>query len=149
MVAAMVLEEKGYHPIVFEASERVGGRVKTDMLNGYQLDRGFQVLLTAYPMANKYLDIRNLNLNYLKSGAILFNESGAQTTIGDPLRDWSFIVTTLGSKAASLKDKWKIFKLNRTLVHKSLEDIFAAPEITTIAYLRQHGFSEQVINNFF
>ena len=49
LVAAKVLESSGYAPIIIEASDNVGGRVKTSMLKGYSLDHGFQVLLTAYP----------------------------------------------------------------------------------------------------
>ncbi|NNL09540.1 MAG: NAD(P)-binding protein [Croceitalea sp.] len=149
LIAAIALEEQGYHPIVIEATDRAGGRVKTDIFKGYQLDRGFQVLLTAYPMAKKYLDFNNLELNYLKPGAILHNEQGSHTTIGDPLRDRSLLLSTLKSKAASLKDKWQIFTLNRQLVNKSLEEIFSSPEMTTLAYLQQYGFSDKVIHNFF
>ncbi len=47
LVAAKVLEEHGYSPLVIEASDRAGGRVKTDMIEGFVLDRGFQVLLPA------------------------------------------------------------------------------------------------------
>ena len=62
LVAATVLEQHGYSPVLIEASDRVGGRVKTDIINGYQLDHGFQVLLTAYPAAQKYLDYKSLEL---------------------------------------------------------------------------------------
>jgi len=56
LVAARVLEEKGFFPVIIEATDRVGGRVKTDRFRDFQLDHGFQVLLTAYPAAQKYLD---------------------------------------------------------------------------------------------
>ncbi len=46
LIAATVLEQNGFHPVIIEATERVGGRVKTDIIDGYQLDHGFQVLLT-------------------------------------------------------------------------------------------------------
>ncbi|MFT7627523.1 MAG: phytoene dehydrogenase-like protein, partial [Ulvibacter sp.] len=49
LVAATVLEQNGFHPVIIEATDRVGGRVKTDIIDGYQLDHGFQVFLTAYP----------------------------------------------------------------------------------------------------
>ena len=62
LIAAIVLENHGYHPVVLETSDRVGGRVKTDIINGYQLDHGFQVLLTAYPAVQKYLDYDALEL---------------------------------------------------------------------------------------
>lgn len=51
LIAARVLEDNGYSPIIIEATDRPSGRVKTDIINGYQLDHGFQVLLTAYPTA--------------------------------------------------------------------------------------------------
>ena len=62
LVAARVLEDYGYSPIIIEATDRVGGRVKTDIVKGYQLDYGFQVLLTAYPAAQKYLNFDLLDL---------------------------------------------------------------------------------------
>ena len=57
LIAAQVLENYGYAPIVIEASDRVGGRVKTDRVNGYQLDHGFQVLLSAYPAAQSHAPV--------------------------------------------------------------------------------------------
>ena len=60
LIAAKVLEEHGIYPILLEATDRVGGRVKTDIVSGYQLDHGFQVLLTAYPAAQKHLDFKAL-----------------------------------------------------------------------------------------
>ena len=65
LVAAIELEKNGFSPIILEGSESLGGRVKTDEIDGYRLDRGFQVLLTAYPEAKHYLDYQALNLKYL------------------------------------------------------------------------------------
>ncbi|MFC2149046.1 NAD(P)-binding protein, partial [Bacteroidota bacterium] len=62
LTAARVLEDNGYSPVIIEATDRVGGRVKTDIIDGYQLDHGFQVLLTAYPAAQKYLNLDALEL---------------------------------------------------------------------------------------
>ena len=72
LIAAKVLEDNGFYPTIIEASERVGGRVKTDIVDGYQLDHGFQVLLTSYPAANKYLDFEMLDLQFLLPGATIF-----------------------------------------------------------------------------
>ena len=62
LVAAQVLENNGYAPIILEASDRAGGRVKTDIKKGFQLEHGFKVLLSSYPAAQKYLDIKVLKL---------------------------------------------------------------------------------------
>ena len=94
LVAAQVLENKGYHPIILEASDRAGGRVKTDIKKGFQLDHGFQVLLSSYPAAQKYLDFKALKLQKLKPGAVIF-KNGKQQVIGDPLRDISTLFSTL------------------------------------------------------
>ena len=148
LVAAKVLEQHGYHPTVLEATDRVGGRVKTDRLEGHTLDHGFQVLLTAYPLAQKHLDYKQLNLRFFKPGALLFSH-GKGHKLGDPLRDSSLLFPTIFNKAASLQDKLKIFRLNRELKKKTLEQIFESPEDTTLSYLKNYGFSETVITNFF
>ena len=88
LIAALILEKKGFNPTVLEASERVGGRIKTDLIDGYQLDHGFQVLLTAYPAAKKYLDYNALDLQFFLPGASIF-KAHKQSIIGDPLRDIS------------------------------------------------------------
>jgi len=148
LVAAQVLENKGYHPVILEASDRAGGRVKTDVIDGFQLDHGFQVLLSSYPAAQKYLDFRTLELQELKPGAVIF-KNGKQQVIGDPLRDASTLFSTLFSGVGSLSDKFKIFQLNLKLKNKSMEAIFSSDEISTKAYLQEFGFSSQIIAQFF
>jgi len=148
LVAAQVLENKGYHPIILEASNRAGGRVKTDIKKGFQLDHGFQVLLSSYPAAQKYLDFKALKLQELKPGAVIF-KNGKKQVIGDPLRDISTLFSTLFSGIGTLSDKFKIFQLNLKLKNKSIEAIFSSDEISTKAYLREFGFSSQIITQFF
>ena len=148
LVTAQVLENKGYHPIILEASDRAGGRVKTDIKKGFQLDHGFQVLLSSYPAAQKYLDFKALKLQKLKPGAVIFKK-GKQQIIGDPLRDISVLFSTLFSGIGTLSDKFKIFQLNLKLKNKSIEAIFSSNEISTKAYLQEFGFSSQIIAQFF
>lgn len=148
LIAARVLEENGFSPVIIEATDRVGGRVKTDLVNGYQLDHGFQVLLTGYPAAKKYLDLDALELQKFLPGASIF-KSGKQRVIGDPLRDFSLLFPTLFSGIGSFSDKLKIFKLNNKLKKKSLSDIFSDEEQTTLSYLKDFGFSDRIIADFF
>ena len=49
LTASRVLEEAGFSPVILEAESRLGGRLKSDNVEGYVLDHGFQVLLTEYP----------------------------------------------------------------------------------------------------
>lgn len=148
LVAAKVLEQHGFYPTLLEATDGVGGRVRTDLVDGHQLDRGFQVLLTAYPAAKKFLDLEALDLQLFKPGAVIFNQ-GKQDKIGDPLRDSSFWWATIISGAGSLSDKWKVLQLNRKLKRTSIEELFQANEQSTLDYLRAFGFSNRMIDRFF
>ncbi|WP_116769132.1 NAD(P)/FAD-dependent oxidoreductase [Maribacter litoralis] len=148
LIAATVLEQNGFSPIILEATERAGGRVKTDNINGYQLDQGFQVLLTAYPAAQKYLDYDSLELQHFLPGASIF-KNGKQEVIGDPLRDASLLFSTLFANIGSVADKLKILKLNTSLKKKSIDEIFSDEAQTTFSYLTDLGFSSEIIDDFF
>ena len=62
LTAAKVLKAAGKTVMVIEAADAVGGRVRTDKVDGFLLDRGFQVLLTAYPESKLLLDYKRLDL---------------------------------------------------------------------------------------
>ena len=148
LVAAQVLENHGLSPVIIDANDRVGGRLKTDAVKGFQLDRGFQVLLSSYSAAKKYLDYKSLNLQKLKAGSCVF-AGGKQYFFGDPLRDMSLFMPTLFSPLGTLSDKLKIAKLNFHLQKKTIDKIFKDREITTKEYLTSIGFSKNIIKNFF
>ena len=148
LTAALHLESLGYKATIYEASSSVGGRVKSDVLEGYILDHGFQVLLSNYPVAQKYLDYSALELIPFDSGSYIF-KGQKQHSIGDPLRDISFLTPTLFASIGKFSDKLKIFKLSKLVKNKSIEAIFASAEVTTINYLKDFGFSEAILNDFF
>ena len=148
LIAAKVLESNGYAPTIIEASSTVGGRVKSDYINGYTLDHGFQVLLTSYPAAKKYLDFEALDLQQFLPGATIF-KNGKSQTIGDPLRSLSLLLPTLFSTIGSFSDKIKILQLTLALKKKKLGEIFKTEEKSTLQYLQHVGFSEEIINDFF
>lgn len=148
LIAAKVLEDNGYSPILIEATDRVGGRIKTDIINGYQLDHGFQVLLTSYPEAKKYLDFKKLKLQKLLPGAAIFIDNKMKV-LGDPLRYFKFLIPTLLFNDASILDKIKIFKLSNLLKKKTINQIFEDNELSSLEYLKEFGFSNKFIENFF
>ena len=148
LIAALVLEKEGYSTTIYEATDRAGGRVKTDIYKGYQLDHGFQVLLDAYPMAKKYLDLESLSPQKFLPGALIFKD-GRQETLGDPLRNLSLLLPTLVANIGTISDKFKILKLNLELKGLSLEQVFSSEETSTLAFLRNRGFSDDIISSFF
>ncbi|MDB4534173.1 FAD-dependent oxidoreductase [Vicingaceae bacterium] len=148
LIAARVLEDNGFSAVVIESTDRAGGRVKTDIVEGYQLDHGFQVLLTAYPAAQKYLDFEALDLQQFLPGASIFKNS-MQKIIGNPIKDISLLFPTLFSGIGNFSDKLKILKLNSSLKEKSISAIFSDKEQSTFSYLTAFGFSDEMITNFF
>lgn len=148
LIAALVLERSGFHPILIESTDRVGGRVKTDTVDGFQLDRGFQVLLSNYPAVQKYLDFDKLALQQFQPGAVIFL-NGKQKVVSDPSRNPSGFFSTLFSRIGKFSDYFKILKLVIALKKKSLHEIFDSPEQTTKAYLSTLGFSSQITETFF
>ena len=148
LIAAYELEQAGYHPTIIEQSDAVGGRVRTVHLDGHDLDIGFQVLLSAYPLAKKYLDLNALELRQLESGAQI-HVDGKTFVIGDPLRNLRLLFPTVFAGIGSVADKLKVLKLNATLKKKSIEAIFNSPETSTLDYLKGLGFSDKIIARFF
>jgi len=150
LTAARQLHSNNIDFILLEASDRIGGRVKTDVLDGYRLDHGFQVLLTAYPEAKRWLDYKKLDLQNFLPGALLLHTDGAKDRIGDPLRDFSSLFPTVFSNAGNLGDKLRILKLKNRLSNLSISEIFQQEEIATKAALaKEYGFSSKMIDRFF
>ena len=148
LVAALELERAGFQPIIIEQSNQVGGRVKTDVQKGYLFDHGFQVLLTQYPAAKRYLNFDQLELQYFLPGTVIF-KNGNHYKIGDPRRHGSFLWSTLMASVGSIGDKVKILKLSNQLKKQSINSIFQEPETTTLEYLKKFGFSDRIISSFF
>ncbi|MBR9776965.1 MAG: FAD-dependent oxidoreductase [Cytophagales bacterium] len=149
LVAAIELEKVGYFPVILEASDGIGGRVKTVEAYGYLLDQGFQVLLTAYPELSRYLDLDKLNLKKFKPGAIIFEGGEGSFAVHDPLRNPLKLFSMAFSKVGTVWDKYKMYALTKELKEKSIEEIFDSPQQTTLAYLEGYGFSKRIVHNFF
>ena len=148
LTAAKVLKTAGKSLLILEASDAVGGRVKTDQVDGFLLDRGFQVLLTAYPETKRFLDYKALDLRSFDPGALILNEEGT-IRIGDPIRQPGSLISTLLSPAGTIADKLRMLGLKIKLARKSIDEIFSEKESTTLSYLKNFGFSERIISQFF
>jgi phytoene dehydrogenase-like protein len=148
LTAAVYLHQKGYKIQILEASDRAGGRIKTDLIDGFRLDRGFQVLLTEYPETKALLDYKKLNLKRFLPGATVLYDGG-QFEIADPFRRPTATFATLFAPVGSLKDKINTFFLKNKLVNIAVSDVFKQPEIETIAQLKKYGFSPKMIDLFY
>ncbi len=148
LVCALELTRLGFSVHVLEASDGVGGRVRTDVVDGFRLDRGFQVLLTAYPEARRWLSYDGLSLHTFEPGAMVQFE-GKSHRIADPLRRPLQALSSAFAPIGTLNDKLLIARLREELVHSDIDEVLTSPEISTLEALRVYGFSEQIIERFF
>src|SRR5271167_4724914 len=145
---ARQLHEKAVSFQILEASDGVGGRVRTDQEDGFLLDRGFQVLLTAYPEAQRLLNYSLLDLKSFAHGALSWF-AGRMHKIVDPWRTPGAWKEALQSDFGTLADKLRIARLRRRLRNSSTEEIFSRPDRSTKDALQSEGFSKEMIHRFF
>ncbi len=148
LACARALNAKGVTFQILEASDGVGGRVRTDAHDGFLLDRGFQVLLTAYPEARRVLDYSCLDLKPFAHGALSWY-AGRMNTLVDPWRTPGTWWKAVRSDFGSLSDKLRIASLRSRLRRSSIDNLFKGPDRSTKDALQSAGFSKQMIHRFF
>jgi phytoene dehydrogenase-like protein len=142
------LKEDDIPFLVLEADQRIGGRLKTDELDGFILNHGFQVLQTAYPEARRVLNYDQLELKSFAPGAMI-RLGGKFYRIADPRRRpwdlWSTIKAPIGTPL----DRLRTIRLAHKLRQSTVAEIFQKPDMPTVEFLRAEGFSEKIIQKFF
>ena len=145
---AIKLTKAGKSVTLLEATDRVGGRVRTDVIDGYTLDHGFQVLLTAYPACRELLDYPALRLRAFDPGALV-RHGGKFSLLGDPWRRPSQAFSTALSPVGTLGDKLRIARLRKASNRGSLDELYSRTPQTTLERLEQSGFTPTMIDQFF
>ncbi len=148
LCCARTLHEKGISFQILEASDGIGGRVRTDQVEGFLLDRGFQVLLTAYPEARRILDYPALGLQPYASGAFSWF-AGRMNKLVDPWRNPGGWREAFRSDFGTFGDKLRIARLRSRLLRTPVDRIFQCPDRSTKEALQSEGFSLQFIHRFF
>lgn len=142
--AAIAVADAGRRPLVVERSDGVGGRVRTDEVDGHLLDRGFQVLLTAYPE----LITDGLEICPFAPGARV-RIGSATHTVGDPFRRITDLPATAVAPVGSLFDKLQILRLRSSVRRGTIEELLSADDdVAAIDHLRAVGFSSKMIERF-
>ncbi len=147
LAAARHLTQAGIPCTVLEASDGVGGRVRTDRVDGFLIDRGFQVLLTAYPECRNVLDYAALDLRTFEPGAVVRTGSGWHR-LADPFRRPGRAVASLFDTLGSWRDKATILRLRHRALQGSLDELFARPATSTRHVLDRCGFSADFTTAF-
>jgi hypothetical protein len=148
LTCALELHRAGVSAAVYEASDGVGGRVRTDEVDGFRLDRGFQVLLTAYPEVRRAIDLDALRLRPFYPGARL-RMGGRFHRLADPFRRPLDGVRSLLNPVGTPLDKLRVARVRARVRRGSVQDLFERPERATIEALRGDGFSDRMVDGFF
>ncbi len=148
LCCALRLQQAGVNCTVLDASDGVGGRIRTDEVDGFLLDRGFQVFLTSYPEAQRILDFPSLRLKAFQPGALV-RYGGRFHELTDPWRRPWAAIRSLYSPIGTWGDKLRVARFRNRVMQGTIQDQLARPETTTLDALRTAGFSEPMIDRFF
>jgi len=148
LACALRLRELGREVLVLEASDGVGGRVRTDEVDGFRLDRGFQVLLTAYPAAQRWFDSADLDLRAFTPGVVVHRQ-GRSVRLADPFRAPVAAARSLLTPTVTLRDALRLLLWRRTILARPGSRVALRPQVTTGERLAEIGFSEGLIDGFF
>ena len=133
---------------LLDAADAPGGRVRTDVIDGFRLDRGFQVLLTEYPEARRVLDYDALALKNFLPGALV-RQGGGFHRFADPYRELGKAIWFAFDPIVSMGDKMRVARLRKECLQLSDEELFSLPEETTRDFLRRFGFTPAILERFF
>lgn len=161
LTCALALARAGRPVRVLEREPDVGGRVRSRVAEGYTVDRGFQVLFTAYPTLAAALGLagarnaesegaRRLALRRFAPAARLVTAGGA-SLVGDALRDPALLAPTVFAGALSPADKLRLLTLRRLATSLTVDECFAAAYDAVPArdFLRARGVTDRAISRFF
>lgn len=148
--AARHLHAAGLEVVVLERSDGIGGRVSTDVQNGFRLDRGFQLFNPAYPEPPRLLSLDDLDLRPFTRGALV-RYDGARHRLVDPRAEPTSFVATLRAPVGSLPAKAALAALSVRDAMAPFGRITAADTSTRDA-LRRAGvtgsLAERVVGRF-
>ena len=149
LTCARLLQRAGHEVVVLEAADGVGGRVRSDRIDGYTCDRGFQVLFDSYPAVRRQLDLAALQLRAFDPGAVICRD-GQRSVLTDPMRDRGVrdVVAAVTTSEIPLSDKLRTLRLVLALGWSG-HDPQRFVDQSTLEFLRGQGFTEATIDRFF
>jgi predicted NAD/FAD-dependent oxidoreductase len=133
---------------LLEASDGPGGRVRTDVIDGLRLDRGFQVLLTGYPAARHWFDLEALDLRPFSPGVVVRRE-GRAWRLADPFRAPLAGVASVRAPITTIGDGLRLLAWRSSVRAPSGAAVAARPQVSTARRLRARGFSSAIVEGFF
>lgn len=143
LAAARQVAIHGVDVRVIEAADDVGGRVRTDVVDGFLLDRGFQLYNPAYPEAARVLDHDALALTPLTPG-VLVAVGGSHARLGDPRRLPGWTADAASPRTGSLTSKARFARYAWSCSRESIDDVRAREDKPSSVALRATGIDARL-----
>ena len=140
LACARRLVEAGRDVLVLEASDAVGGRVRTDVIDGFRCDRGFQLLNPAYPVLPKVVDLADLDLKPFGAGVVVAHGS-SRSVLADPRREPALLHATLTTGPGTFADKLQFARWARKASKVPVRRLLARPDTTRAVELDRAGIT--------
>ena len=147
LACGLEVRQHGLTPLIIDAADAVGGRLRTDRNSGFLLDRGFQVLQTWYPEARRLLDFEALDLRPFDPGALV-RFDGCFHRVTDIWRRPSRSLEMLLSLVATAGDKLRLLTLRRRALQGDLKELYQRPEKAALAIFVQYLFQLVTVHSF-
>lgn len=146
LACALDLRGAGLRVELLEASDAVGGRMRTDRRDGFLLDRGFQVFNTSYPQVKARLDLRSLRLRPFTPGVVARTRSG-RVRLTDPTRCPGDAAHLLPGRVLSARDLAALAVLTARDVLLPVKRVARMPDRTASSALVRAGLSPDAIED--
>ena len=150
LAAAVQMESKNVPYVLLESSDGFGGRARTDIVDGYILDRGFAIYLSSYEECNKIFDTKALDLRKFYAGADVRFENQFYR-VADPFRHVSDALPSLlpNHKIGSPLDKVLVGLVRFQTLLLRMNPMQRESSETIEERLNTFGFSEEMVDRFF
>jgi phytoene dehydrogenase-like protein len=148
LACAQDLSAAGLDVRVLEASDEVGGRMRADRVDGFTVDRGFQVFNTAYPQVRRRLPLRALRLRPFTPGVLIHTGQGT-LRFTDPSRRPRTLPDLLPGRLAGPRDLLALGALSARDMLAPARLVKRSEDRTTRTALAAAGFSDDFVERFF
>lgn len=148
LVCAKHLQAAGLDVVVLEAADRVGGRVATDIVDGFRCDRGFQVLNTAYPALRREVHLPDLALAPFTPGAAVRTDDGVLHRVMNPLRRPLSAPATALDGLLTPAEKLALLRWSVPIVLRDGSRALSRPDVSTQQALTDAGLDGNAAQRF-
>lgn len=145
LAATLHLTRAGVDVHLVEAGDRIGGRVATDTVDGFTIDRGFQVIATSYPELGRLLNLADLDLQPFVRGLGIYGGGRVHRLI-DPRRDPRALAAAARAPLGSLADRAQLLAYALSLIATDASDVVQIDDAPAIEAFREQGLSDKSIN---